>query len=325
MAFKFLCLIFDTSSPLKKCLTLVITIRHFFLEPSTLNCTFHSYKNFDSDAFAQHLASVPFSICHLFEDPNDAQQAFSTLLKNVIDEHAPMKTRKLKANPAPTMNKAWRKEINYRTALRTKFRKHPTEKNYEKYRKQRNLCVSLRRRSLCNYFRENCKDGPKSKSFWPTIKPFLSKKCRTADRILLCEGNQLIEEPDKVAEVFNDYFVNVANTAPAVNITNHPSIDRIRERHQDLTFDFHEVDPELVTKHIQKLSCKKATGCDDTPPKLLKPYASILAPDLCKIINLSISSGIFPDELKLANVSPIFEKDDNLFKTNFRPVSILPR
>ena len=41
------------------------------------------------------------------------------------------------------------------------------------------------------------------------------------------------------------------------------------------------------------------------------------------LINISLSQSVFPDAMKCAEVSPIFKKDDNLLKWNFRPVSIL--
>ena len=42
------------------------------------------------------------------------------------------------------------------------------------------------------------------------------------------------------------------------------------------------------------------------------------------IINNYLKDGLFPKELKLADVSPVFRKDDDLNKENYRPVSILP-
>ena len=42
------------------------------------------------------------------------------------------------------------------------------------------------------------------------------------------------------------------------------------------------------------------------------------------IINQSIKSGIFPDRLKIAKVTPIYKKDDKKFIKNYRPISVLP-
>ena len=44
---------------------------------------------------------------------------------------------------------------------------------------------------------------------------------------------------------------------------------------------------------------------------------------IMEIINLSFENGCFPDDLKLAEVSPIFKKNNHLNKENYRPVSVL--
>ena len=45
---------------------------------------------------------------------------------------------------------------------------------------------------------------------------------------------------------------------------------------------------------------------------------------ITKCINKSIETKYFPDGLKLANVAPVFKKEDLLDKSSYRPVSILP-
>jgi hypothetical protein len=40
------------------------------------------------------------------------------------------------------------------------------------------------------------------------------------------------------------------------------------------------------------------------------------------LINLSINTGVFPDSLKVAQVTPIHTKNDPLNKSNYRPVSV---
>ena len=37
-----------------------------------------------------------------------------------------------------------------------------------------------------------------------------------------------------------------------------------------------------------------------------------------------LKKGVFPDDLKLADITPIFKKEHSLNKENYRPVSILP-
>ena len=42
------------------------------------------------------------------------------------------------------------------------------------------------------------------------------------------------------------------------------------------------------------------------------------------IFNLSIEKGIFPDQLKIAKVTPLFKKGDNALMDNYRPISVIP-
>ena len=49
-----------------------------------------------------------------------------------------------------------------------------------------------------------------------------------------------------------------------------------------------------------------------------------ITPSLTHIINQSLSTGIFPDRLKIANVIPLFKKGDEHILDNYRPILLLP-
>ena len=74
---------------------------------------------------------------------------------------------------------------------------------------------------------------------------------------------------------------------------------------------------------MKKFNPLKATGCDNIPCKLLRLAYRELSSPIAFVINNSLSQCIFPDNMKCAEVSPIFKKNDKMNKTNFRPVSIL--
>ena len=52
--------------------------------------------------------------------------------------------------------------------------------------------------------------------------------------------------------------------------------------------------------------------------------SDILFTPLKYILNLSLQQGIFPENLKVAKVSPIYKKDKEFLLTNYRPISVLP-
>ena len=104
----------------------------------------------------------------------------------------------------------------------------------------------------------------------------------------------------------------------------HFSTERIRRTIKtNEKFSFQPVPEDLVREIILSLDGSKATPVGDIPADILKSTVNIHLPFITKIINVSFENGRFPDELKLAEVSPIFKKNDDLDKENYRPVSIL--
>ena len=48
-----------------------------------------------------------------------------------------------------------------------------------------------------------------NKTFWKTVKPFISNKCRSSENIILVKGDDTISNKDQVANIFNEFFANV--------------------------------------------------------------------------------------------------------------------
>ena len=89
------------------------------------------------------------------------------------------------------------------------------------------------------------------------------------------------------------------------------SVQRIKlaNFHSYSTLNFSKVTNSEVRKEILNLSSQKATKNGGIPVKILKKSVDIYIKEITFIINDCIENGIFPDNLKLANVSPIFKKD----------------
>ena len=67
-----------------------------------------------------------------------------------------------------------------------------------------------------------------------------------------------------------------------------------------------------------------APGHDELSAKVIKPVIDSLSSPLTYIINLSFNEGIFPSELKIAHIIPLYKNDDPMQFNNYRPVSLLP-
>ena len=66
-----------------------------------------------------------------------------------------------------------------------------------------------------------------------------------------------------------------------------------------------------------------AAGWDEFTPQMIKKIRSSINSPLVHICNLSLQQGLFPDELKIANVLPLFKACDPCVFNNYRPVSLL--
>ena len=72
------------------------------------------------------------------------------------------------------------------------------------------------------------------------------------------------------------------------------------------------------------LNPKRAGTAQDIAPKILKNSINVCSETRKKIFKDRVIYFEFPNELKKADVTPIFKKDDPTKTKNYRPVSVLP-
>ena len=205
---------------------------------------------------------------------------------------------------------------------------------WEENRRLRNLVVKIGKYSMRKYFEKRC--SKQDKIFWKTISSFFSdKKFKNGNHIALSENTDIINDQLRVAEMFNEYFSTVAmgvgfedcvkSATDAINKhSSHPSVLKIQEnRDPENSFSFHLVDTQQVSLALKRINSRKATGYDNLPGKIIRISFSELSYPLTHLINRSISLKSFPCTMKYAEISPLFKKDDNLSRDNYRPVNVL--
>ena len=92
----------------------------------------------------------------------------------------------------------------------------------------------------------------------------------------------------------------------------------------DSTFSFNEASLPDIEKELRSLNPNKAYTFKNIPPKVLKESRECCSDILQKLFNNILSIKEFPDELKLADVTSIYKKDDPNKSKNYRLVSALP-
>ena len=120
----------------------------FYKKQKSTIITYRSFKHSSNEVFMVDIQSRIFQVTS--ENNKLEFDIFKTALNEVIQRHAPIKQRYVRANQAPFINKKINKEIMKRSRLRNKFLNTKSDFDRNAYNKQRNLCVSLIRREKKN-------------------------------------------------------------------------------------------------------------------------------------------------------------------------------
>ena len=321
---------------------MIITSFKFQYKPGNPKIVYYrQYKHFDRREFENELKQtfMNYSI--------NSYDAFEDKFLELLEKHAPLKKKTLRANDAPYMTKTLRKAMMKRTELANKYDKTRNLEDYTKFRKHRNYVNKLYKRERRNYFNSLDKNDVQNvKLFWKTWKPVISDNYRTKNKITLVKGKDIISDGNIIAQEFKNEYSNAVKNLniefewqPTSDLSqiedpidkviekfkDHPSILKIKERVEVLQqFEITKVSEEHILDLIAELDTKKATTFNNIPGKFLKEYSQTYYKTLTKLVNQSIEECTFPDKLKLADVFPIYKKDDRNTAKNYRPVSVLP-
>ena len=135
--------------------------------------TYRNYKKFDENVFLNYLQKLEIKLDE--ENSESSYSLISDKLLEVVNKHAPLKNTVLRGNHSPFVTKEFQKAIYTRNKLKNKMNQNPYRENVLAYKKQRNICVSLRRKSLKKYLKSITEKGiNNTKSFWKFINPFLT-------------------------------------------------------------------------------------------------------------------------------------------------------
>ena len=82
-------------------------------------------------------------------------------------------------------------------------------------------------------------------------------------------------------------------------------------------------DGNEISLIISTFKTNKKAGPTSIPTDIIQYLKDDVSRPLCWIINMSLSTGIHPDKLKMANVIPIFKKGSKLQASNYRQIPLL--
>ena len=161
------------------------------------------------------------------------------------------------------------------------------------------------------------------KKSWGIIKNIINKNRKPVyqSKFKLKSG-EVTTDKYVISKQFNDFFINVgpslAKSIPQVNIL--PQ-NFMGEAVKECLF----LDP-VSTSEVKEIIVdlnNTANGYDDISALLLKLAVECIGNPLAFLCYLSFTEGIFTDQLKTANMIPLYKADDPMPFNHYRPVSLL--
>ena len=159
---------------------------------------------------------------------------------------------------------------------------------------------------------------------WSGIRSIVNVKTKSQLSQIshLLENGKQVDDPVKMANMFDKYFVNVGvSIDKSIPRTRKSPVDYLLNRIPNPIFLAPVTEREIEIK-IEYLNQKKAIRPYSIPVFLLKILSRYIAVPLSKIVNQSFETGIFPDCLKIGKVNPPHKKDSCETPSSYRPISI---
>ena len=264
------------------------------------------------------------------KDVNANFTLFHERLISSLNKFAP--ERKIKLSRKQSKREPWissgllrcsiKQRKYYKQALKTKDNSH-----WEKYKTYKRIFEKIKRFEKLNYYKNKCVEFKNnSKKLWNMINKISG---RNTDKTSIIEYIKVdnIEHYNSQGITNNlcKYFATVGkNLAQKIPKSNKPIIDYLAKiKRNNKSIFLRPTSEQEIDKIIENLPNKSSSGYDKISNLLLKKLKLPLLKPLNLIFNKSITSGIFPERMKLADVFPLHKGKEKFLPTNYRPISLL--
>ena len=263
--------------------------------------TYRSWKSVDHDQLRKDIGDA-FSefTC---SDVEPTVRNYNEVLQNIVDKHAPEKTRVVTIGPeAPWYNSNLAEEKRLKRKFERKYNKSKLAVDKELYWHQRDKYNNLLNTTKQDYFKNKIESASSTKEFFKVcnnllnwtnenILPSHSCGAELANRFVNYFGNKITSIRRDLEDSSNtpDYTINVASDFDGVPLEK-----------------FRIVSQEEVRKIISSPS--KSCSLDPIPTSILKLCLDELAPVLTLVVNTSLEFADISPELKRAFVLPLLKR-----------------
>ena len=233
----------------------------------------------------------------------------------------PNETKRFIPRDPPWITKSLKTMLNRKNRLYKSYKRHGY-KDEDKVRLDsfRSECQqeveSAKLSYLTNLGNKVNDPNTSQKIYWKIINKVMNK-CRAPKIPPLLVNNLFVMISRDNARYFNDFFSKQCKSI--INNSVLPALTFFTNKR----IDYVTIENEEIISLVRKINPNKATGSDGISGKMLLLCDDSVCIPLQIIYRNILSTSIYPDIWKLANVTPIFKKGDKQLK-NYRPISLLP-
>ena len=136
-----------------------------------------NYAALNEESFKEDLENAPWHVMEIFDSIHDKYHYWSGLLSYIIDEHVPIKRKRVRTKDVPYMTKKWKDAIRVKRKAAKQFAKEKTTENWEIKRRTRNKatkerCIAIK----ASWDKITQEMNSKPSDFFKSFKPFLGTK-----------------------------------------------------------------------------------------------------------------------------------------------------
>ena len=261
-------------------------------------------------------------------DPNEGMDLLLKLLnQNLVTKTIMIKNKNFIPKKKWMTQAALDMRMNKEEA-RKKFLKYKTKQNELSYKNIRRNYNSLIKELKDQYYHKKIHQAKgDGRKIWQTINEVLQreKKDSIEEISLINEKNEITNDPQEVANIFNHFYVNFAPDLAEKIPTPDVTVDELLSNAPipKEKFSFRPMSTEEIEKIIDNLPSKLSSGFDSISCRLTKEIKSCIAEPLKTIINKSFTEGKFPKCLKIGKITTIFKDGNKNSTNNYRPISQL--
>ena len=261
---------------------------------------------------------------------NKLKEAYELFLKDfstLYEAYFPLKKEKIRSKDlkSPWITKGLKKSSKRKQKLYAKFLKKRNEKTEKDYLDYKKLFESLKKRSKkMHYSNLILKYKNNIKKTWQVIKEALGKEKSSQNLPKTVLVNELsVTQSTSIAENFNKFFTEIGpKLATNIKKSSKNFAHYLCKHLSELSE--HPLSINELKDAFFALKINESAGYDNISFNIVKKCFGVLHKPLLHIFNCSIQTGIFPEKLKIAGVTPFFKGGDNRELGNYRPISVLP-